>query len=59
MHKPHLRKMRKPFGYLRNFEWWIFYGSIGHNLIWLRVGELPWGMEIKAWSSIKILRVKR
>jgi len=25
----------KFFGYMRNFDWWIFYGFIGHDIMYI------------------------
>ena len=50
----------KPFGYMRNFEWWIFYGFIGHDWIWLRVDCIPFGLDIRVNPlKVRILRAKQ
>ena len=38
--------VKRPFGYLRNFEWWFIWGAIGHDFIWIRVYPVPYGIEI-------------
>lgn len=45
-------KTPKPFGFLRNFEWWLFFGSIGHDSIWLRMWPLNCGLEIQKKSPL-------
>ena len=47
----------RPFGYLRNFEWLCFEGTIGWNTIWVRVYPIPYGLEIKKTSPLKGLYV--
>lgn len=44
---------KRPFGFMRNFEWFVFDGLIGHNTIWVRVYPIPYGLEITKKSPLK------
>lgn len=37
---------------MRNFDWWIVYGLISSNLVWIRVAGLNYGLAIKKTEMI-------
>ncbi len=57
-----LPKPPKPFGFMRNIDFWFISILIGHDLIWVRVYPFIYGLEIIAngWkSTIKIRRASK
>lgn len=31
---------------LRNFDWWIIYGLLGKDFMWIRLRWITWGLSI-------------
>jgi len=48
---------KRPFGYLRNTDWWIFSLALGHEFCWIRVYPIVYGLEIKKKGAIKGLKI--
>lgn len=45
--------------YMRNFQFSIFHGLIGHGFIWIRIGNIRYGIELSRYHLIRILKTKR
>jgi hypothetical protein len=43
---------------MRNFEWFIFYGFISDNLIWIRICPFKYGIELNKQPKLFSERMK-